>query len=253
MLKALLAVVVRFAVPHRNLDLLENYAITMADPYHPEFGDTLPLDRDAVLDLIVDPLRTQAVLEHAETSGGTECDASLRDWVVCFYPANKCPSRGPAELVLLEAPHTHPGRQGNRQESSSGLAVCGALHSSRAVPLPGRLFGGQRVGGGRRVSGRPSGVVQRREQFFSADKYFATARVASAHCRSVEQRQWRRCGSESGRRHDSRIGALDVERVALDVQPLDAALGVRSLPLHRVARHRPSAVHVVGVERNQAM
>ena len=105
MLKALLAVVVRFAVPHRNLDLLESYAVTMADPYHPEFDDTVPLSREAVLDLIVDPASTQAVLEHAETAGATECDAGLRDWVVCFYPADKCPARGPAELVLLEAPH----------------------------------------------------------------------------------------------------------------------------------------------------
>ena len=136
MLKALLAVVVRFAVPHRNLDLLESYAVTMADPYHPEFDDTVPLSREAVLDLIVDPASTQAVLEHAETSGGTECDAGLRDWVVCFYPADKCPARGPAELVLLEAPHTHPGRQGNAKRAPLGspFVVPSTLHEQYHFP-----------------------------------------------------------------------------------------------------------------------
>lgn len=122
MLSALLVAVVRFAVPHHNLDLLENYAVTMSDPFHPEFDDTLPLDKDAVLDLIVRPEDTDAVLAHAEMTGATECDASLRDWVVCYYPVDKCPSRGPADLVVVEAPHTHPGRRRRKASSPSGFS-----------------------------------------------------------------------------------------------------------------------------------
>ena len=103
---------VRFAVPHRNLDLLESYATTMSDPFHPEFDHTFPLDEEVILDLIVDPSATASVLDHARIAGGTDCDASKRDWVVCNYPTDsKCPAKGPAELVLMDAPHTHPGRK----------------------------------------------------------------------------------------------------------------------------------------------
>ena len=112
--------IVRFAVPHHNLELLENYAITMSDPFHPEFDDTRPLDKEAILDLVVDPAATATVLDYAERIGATDCDASGRDWVVCTYPTDsRCPARGPAELVLLDTPHTHPGRRLRRRRSAA--------------------------------------------------------------------------------------------------------------------------------------
>lgn len=120
---------VRFGVPHRNLDILEHYTTQIS------VGDAYPLESNAIMDVVADPEALQRVLVHAYLAGGENCDSSRRDWVICDYPDNKCPAKGPADIVVREASrHTHPGKSSYRIPDDDAYVVPSTLAEQYAFP-----------------------------------------------------------------------------------------------------------------------
>ena len=131
--------IVHFAVPHRNMDILEHYAT------HISVGDAWPLDTETILDISVDKKDTNAVLTHAYWTGARHCDTSKRDWVTCTYTDNKCPTKGPADMVLLHGRHTHPGTSAFRIPDDDAYVVPSTL--AKQYQFPSTFSGGSvRIG-----------------------------------------------------------------------------------------------------------